>query len=184
MKKATKCKVVGTSTPKEETIINAKDINNVDTENINTASDIDINVENMAEDISNVLNGFNDFVDDNNETSSSNSEFMANEQATTKAKRTILDFMSFLKSNKFKDEVNAMAKEYKVPPKRLATNFITKVLATVGDILGIAVSTVGNVAHNLIDLLSSILHGGVNIVIKVANAIISVGTLNRTNNAA
>ena len=97
-----------------------------------------------------------------------------------KARNILSQFAEYIKGPSFQRDVNTVAREMNVPPKKLATNFFEKVLGTVGDIAGIAVSTVGNVGHNLIDLLARVAHCGVDIICKVANALVSICTFNKT----
>ena len=75
---------------------------------------------------------------------------------------------------------NETAKKYGIPPKKLAKNFFEKVLGTIGDVLGIAISAVDNAAHMVVNILSTVVHGAVNIVVGVANALASIVTLNKT----
>jgi hypothetical protein len=97
-----------------------------------------------------------------------------------KAKNILNQFAEYIKGDSFKRDVNVVAREMNVPPKKLATNFFEQVLGTIGDIAGIAVSTVGNVAHNLTDLLAKVMHCGIDIICNVANALVSMCTLNKT----
>ena len=103
------------------------------------------------------------------------------DMAVKEAKNTLSGLLDYIKSADFKNWVNNTAAEYKVPPKKVAENFLTKILGIIGDILGIAIATVGNVAHTVVTVISHIIHGAINGVIIVANGIANTITLNQTN---
>lgn len=102
------------------------------------------------------------------------------EQEVDKAKGFLGSFMDYIKGAGFKQDVMSASKKYNVPPKKIANGFFSSCLGTIGDILGIGISTVGNVGHTLIDLLSSVAHGAVNLLVKVANGLASMVTFNHT----
>jgi hypothetical protein len=109
------------------------------------------------------------------------SDDVINEGAKAKKARGFLqDFTRYIKSENFKADVNATAKKYNVPPKKLAENFFEKALGTIGDVLGVTFGTVGDVGHMLTNLLATIIHGAIDIAIKVANALARVFTFNKT----
>lgn len=97
-----------------------------------------------------------------------------------KARGFLQDFTKYIKSETFKADINNTAKRYNLPPKKLAEGFFSKALGTIGDVLGITIGTVGDVGHMLTNLLATIIHGAVDIAVKVANALARVFTLNRT----
>lgn len=98
------------------------------------------------------------------------------------AKGFFKKFSNYVGSKNFEDSVKEKAEKYKVPPKQIAKNFFLKVLGIIGDILGIVVNTVCSIFDMAITLFATLLHGAVAIVNKVGNAIVSVITLNQTNN--
>lgn len=97
-----------------------------------------------------------------------------------KAKGFLGSFVDYINNGAFKNDINATAQRYNVPPKKLAQNFFEKALGTIGDVLGVVFSTAGNAAHTLVDVLSALAHGAVNVVVGVANALSRLVTLNRT----
>ena len=112
----------------------------------------------------------NDFSDD-----------VINESGEVKKARGFLqDFTKYIKSENFKKDINDTAKKYNLPPKKLAEGFFAKALGTIGDVLGITISCVGNAGHMLINLLATIIHGAVDIAVMVANSLARVFTLNKT----
>lgn len=126
--------------------------------------------EQIGADINNVLNSFPNEVPPMPKT----------EEKEKKARKTIKDFMDYIKSDKFKSDVHTTAQKYRLPEREVANNFITKVLGTISDLCGIVVNTVRNTAHTLIDLLSAVLNGAVDVICNVANSIVRLVTLNRT----
>lgn len=129
-------------------------------------------VNNMAQAINDTVNRFSDKVPNQNN----------QKQKETEAKNFINQFTDYIKSSAFFNAVNDASVATGVPPKRIAEGFFGKILGTVGDILGIAIGTVRNTAHGVIDLLATVLHGTANVICNVANAIASIFTLNRTVN--
>ena len=97
-----------------------------------------------------------------------------------KAKSFLTEFQQYIKSHDFKEDVNAVAKKYNVPPKKVAQNFFEKALGTVGDILGIAISVVCNAGRMVINIASTVAHSIVTLIQSIANGIASIVTLNRT----
>lgn len=113
------------------------------------------------------LNGFSDKAPYSNE-------------KVAEAKGFLSKFTEYIKSQSFKDSVNSASQKYNVPPKKVAEGFFSKCLGTIGDVLGIAIATVGNAGHTLIDIIASLAHGAVNVIVNVATALASMVTLNRT----
>lgn len=108
------------------------------------------------------------------------SDEVPGQEKEQKAKSILSNFTEYIKGPSFQRDVNIVARETNVSPKKLATNFFEKVLGTIGDIAGIAVNTVGNVAHTIVDLLARVANCGIDIICKVANALVSICTLNKT----
>lgn len=97
-----------------------------------------------------------------------------------KARGFLQDFTKYIKSENFKKDINDTANKYNLPPKKLAEGFFAKALGTIGDVLGITISCVGNAGHMLTNLLATIIHGAIDIAVMVANALARVFTLNKT----
>lgn len=96
------------------------------------------------------------------------------------AKKKLNSIIGYLKSSRFKKKVNSEAYKTGVPPKKVAQGVISKAFGIVGDILGIAVDTVSCTLNGLVDLLSNILHRGIDLVTKIVNGICRVVTFNQT----
>lgn len=120
-----------------------------------------------AQAMNDTLNGFSDQAPYSNE-------------KVEEAKGFLSKFTDYIRSQSFRDSVNTASQKYNVPPKKVAEGFFSKCLGTIGDILGIAIATVGNAGHTLIDILSSIAHGAVNLIVNVATALANMVTGNRT----
>lgn len=102
------------------------------------------------------------------------------EDPDKEAKGKLKSIISYLKSDTFEKDVNRKAYRTGEPPKKVAKNAIAKMFGIVGDILGIAVDTVSCTLNGLIDLLSNILHSGVNLIARVVNGLCRVITFNQT----
>lgn len=135
--------------------------------NITPAKELKKDFQETAKAIKETLNEFSDDV--------------INEGAEVKKARGFLqDFTKYIRSDAFKKDVNDTAKKYNLPPKKLAENFFEKALGTIGDVLGITINCVGNAGHMLVNLLATIAHGAVDIIVMVANSLARVFTLNKT----
>ena len=102
------------------------------------------------------------------------------EEEAQKAQGFLHNFMSYISSAGFHDDIMETSRKHKIPPKKLAQGFFESCLGTIGDILGIGISTAGNVCHTLVDIVANVLHGGINLIVRVANGLASIVTLNRT----
>jgi hypothetical protein len=134
---------------------------------------MDKNISEIAKNINDTIESFSDEVPVDDSTSN----LPRNEK---EAKKFLESFSDFIAGEKFKQCINEKAKKYHIPPKQLAKNFLTKSLGIVGDVLGIAVSTAGNIAHTLVSLISTVVHSGVDLVCKLASALSRIFTLNQT----
>lgn len=141
----------------------------------NVSPELQETLNSTAEAIRSSLEGFSDQVENLCGDCSAQQEEQV-KQATGLFQR----FQEYISSKGFRDNVNMTARKYGVPPKKVAEGFFGKVLGTIGDVAGIAVSTAGNIAHSFIDIFAAILHGGVNMVVSAASALVRVLTLNNT----
>lgn len=133
----------------------------------------------LKETMQTITDVINEFSDEINEKPASPKD----EAKVEGAKEDIKSFMDYIKSDGFKENINEKAEKYDVPPKKVAENFFEKALGTVADVLGLAVTTAGNAVHALINLLSTVLHSTTNIIVKVASALVSIVTLNKSCHA-
>lgn len=139
---------------------------------------------NAAQCVESVVEQFSDEVPNDNSvnenTQKTPKQERVNQEAVNKAKGFLHNFMDYIKSIRFKKDINATAQRYRVSPKKLANNFFEIALGTIGDVLGVVFNTLGNAAHVLADVLASVAHGAINVVISVANALSRLVTLNYT----
>ncbi len=106
--------------------------------------------------------------------------YQQTQQGTQQARTFLGNFMDYLQNGGFQRDINDTSRKYNVPPKKLAENFLERVLGTIGDVLGIVISTVGNAAHTVVDILATLAHGAANVIVNVANGIASVFTGNKS----
>jgi len=99
------------------------------------------------------------------------------------AKQTFGGFSEYIKSPKFKSDLNEKSQKYDIPPKQLAKSFFLKIFGILGDIVGIAINTACNLADTAVNILASILHGGIELINKAVNAVGRIFTLNQTATA-
>ncbi len=126
-----------------------------------------------------------DFAKIFNETLNKFSEENPNDsEEVKKSKGFFKSFMNYIKSDKFEDDVNRNAEKYNLPPKQVAKNFFCKVLATISDILGVVVNTVGNILHTVVDVLAVVANGAIDILVKAGNALARLISGNHTKAVA
>ena len=99
------------------------------------------------------------------------------------AKGVFKKFLNYVSSNAFKEDVEETAEKYHVPPKQLAKNFLTKSLGILGDVLGIVFTTAGNIMNTIVNVISVIAHGAVDVIVRAGKALAGLVSLNQTNNA-
>lgn len=100
-----------------------------------------------------------------------------------KAKGRLKGLIKYLKSSRFEKKVNSEAYKTGIPPRQIAKGIVAKAFGIIGDILGIAVNTVSCTLNGLIDLLSGILHKGVDIITRVVNGVCRIVTFNQSAGA-
>ena len=96
------------------------------------------------------------------------------------ARKKLNSIIDYLKSNRFKKDVNRVAYKTGIPPRQVAKGAIAKAFGVVGDILGIVVDTANYTLNGLVDLLSSLLHKGIDLITRVVNGLCRVITFNQT----
>lgn len=101
-------------------------------------------------------------------------------QEQAQAKSFLNSFRDYINSHNFTNDVNNASARTGVPPRRIAENFIEKVLGTIGDVLGIGIGTIRSAGHTIVSLLSAVLNGGIDLICNVASAIANMLTLNKT----
>lgn len=102
------------------------------------------------------------------------------EEKVVEATDYLNKFKEFIKSKSFKQQIDETAKEYGIPPKKLAQNFFEKALGTVGDILGVAISVVCNAGRTIVRVAGSIANTVINLIESLFTGAVRVITLNKT----
>lgn len=95
-------------------------------------------------------------------------------------KRFIKKVIDFLAGREFEEQCKAVGKKHNLPPKVVAKNFCLRILGTIGDVLGIAINVTRNFVKGTIELLVSVLFGGIDLICNVAQGLVTIITLNQT----
>ena len=97
-----------------------------------------------------------------------------------KNKAKLNNFISYFKSKEFEKDVNRKAYKTGKAPREVAQGAISKAFGIVGDVLGIAVDTVDQTLHGLINLLSTVLHSTIDLITRVVDGLCRIVTFNKT----
>ena len=131
--------------------------------------------------IEEVEDAMNDVLDEfEDETEEEVEEEEIPEEKVVEATDYLNKFKEFIKSKSFKQQIDETAKEYGIPPKKLAQNFFEKALGTVGDILGVAISVVCNAGRTIVRVAGSIANTIINLIESLFTGAVRVITLNKT----
>lgn len=88
--------------------------------------------------------------------------------------------INYLKSKNFKKDVERKSYKTGIPPRDIARGIIGKAFGIVGDILGITVATARQTLNGLVDLLTNILHSGINLIANLVDGLCRIVTFNKT----
>ena len=110
-----------------------------------------------------------------------NTNINVEEQKEETPKETLEKLAEYLMSEEFSDDCEEVSNKFNIPKKKVANSFATKCLGTIGDVLGIAFDTTGNVVTTLLRIIYNVLQSVIGIIVKVAKAIVGFITLNYTN---
>lgn len=97
-----------------------------------------------------------------------------------KSRKFLEKLQEYMKSGYYSKKSYELSKNFKVPQKKLAKGFASKVLGTIGDTLGIVIDAVKDVTFTVIEIIGLILTKGITLICHVAKAIVSMLTLNKT----
>lgn len=95
-------------------------------------------------------------------------------------RRFIERMIHFLAGREFEEQCKSVGAKHNLPPKIVAKNFCLRILGTIGDILGITINVTRNFVKGTIELLVSILFGGIDLMCDVAQGLVTIFTLNQT----
>lgn len=137
---------------------------------------IEAEVENCTDDIAEMLEDH-----EQKKKSKTVKERMTEKFADEKeAKSFISDCKDYLDSSEFDKKCSKLSKLYKVEKKKIAETFCQKVLATIGDTLGMVITVTYNACKFLVKLLSKLLNAGCGIIFSIAIKLTSFFTLGYT----
>jgi hypothetical protein len=96
------------------------------------------------------------------------------------ARGVIKRWADYVKNGEFTKKIMEISSDTKVPEKKLATNFIQRVLGTIGDKTEVVGNTLEDLAKSFLNILHFILKKTVEIIIKAAKFLIRLLTFNYT----
>lgn len=111
-------------------------------------------------------------------------EKVSREAIKTEEKESV-DFLNgiknFLGSNEFEKQIRSTAKKTKIPPKVIRKNFLKRIAGSIADTMNIGINMVEVGVNTVLNLINSVLQGGVALICSVAKAIVRTMTLNNSN---
>lgn len=114
--------------------------------------------------------------------SSSSSGTGRNSTEEAKAKNFINSFVEYIKSGRYRETLDRVAKRFSLPPNKVAHNFFTKVLGVISDALHIVINVGSSIVDATLSALCVVLHSAVTVVKSVANSLATLVTAGYTNN--
>lgn len=97
-----------------------------------------------------------------------------------KAKNFIKDLLEYIQGSKFMGRCNEAGSKLGVPPKQVASSFLTRILATVGDVLHTGIFYTQDILMTTISILASLLKGATSILCTAVDGLVRLITLNKT----
>lgn len=97
-----------------------------------------------------------------------------------KAKNFIKDLLDYIQGSKFITRCNTAGSKLGVPPKQVASSFLTRILATVGDVLHTGIFYTQDILMTTIGVLASLLKGATSILCTAVDGLVRLITLNKT----
>lgn len=109
------------------------------------------------------------------------------QQGSTPEKQQMLDdaksflnqFIGFISSHQYSDEVQRLAVKYNIPEKQLAQGFLTRMFGVISDVFGIVVETARYTLKTIIGFISYALHTGTDLICNLALGLGRILTLNQ-----
>lgn len=96
------------------------------------------------------------------------------------AKDMLHGFAKFINSDKFADKVNTCALKTGIPPRQIASGFISKTAGILGDVLGITVDVIHTTIQGILDLIYTVLSKGIEVIMSAARGLVRIVTFNKT----
>lgn len=109
------------------------------------------------------------------------------QQGSTPEKQQVLDdaksflnqFIGFISSHQYSDEVQRLAVKYNIPEKQLAQGFLTRMFGVISNVFGIVVETARYTLKTIIGFISYALHTGTDLICNLALGLGRILTLNQ-----
>ena len=98
------------------------------------------------------------------------------------AKGFIASFVEYIRSGRYRDTLDRVAKRFSLPPNKVAKNFFQKVLGVISDALHIIINVGASIIDATLSALCVVLHSAVSIITSVANSLATLITFRYTNN--
>lgn len=95
------------------------------------------------------------------------------------AKIFLNQFMTYLSSHQYEDDLTRLAIKYNVPKKRLATGFISRVFGVISDVFGVVVETTRYTIKTVIGFIAYLLQTGTDLICNFALGIGRIFTFNQ-----
>lgn len=95
------------------------------------------------------------------------------------AKQFLQGMTDFIRSGSMEEKAKEISKRTKLPSKEISKKFLLRVLGIIGSTAEIAVNTAGDLISTVINLIGKILLEGVDLIIRLAQRLVRVVTLNQ-----
>lgn len=100
------------------------------------------------------------------------------EEAKKSAKEVLESFLSYIKSARFNNKIESVAKEYKMPKKIVKNHFIAGILRKVADVLHLSITITAEIIKYAVEFISAIITKIVDFCYTICIKLTNVLTLN------
>ena len=101
------------------------------------------------------------------------------QQVLDDAKTFLNQFISFISSHQYDDELNRLAIKYNIPKKRLSQSFLARMFGVISDVFGVVIETARYTLKTIIGFISYVLHTGTDLICNLALGLGRILTLNQ-----
>lgn len=95
------------------------------------------------------------------------------------AKIFLHQFMTYLSSHQYENDLTQLAIQYNIPKKRLAQNFIGRIFGVISDVFGVVVETTRYTVKTIIGFVAYLLQTGTDLICNFALGIGRIFTFNQ-----
>lgn len=95
------------------------------------------------------------------------------------AKIFLHQFMTYLSSHQYENDLTQLAIQYNIPKKRLAQNFIGRIFGVISDVFGVVVETTRYTVKTIIGFIAYLLQTGTDLICNFALGIGRIFTFNQ-----